>query len=282
MFTLPALLYLKLLPLFGQCLYHLIVPNKSRPSHATYLDPRQPAYPSGYGWKEALLEDIDADDLPAYLGGNRTDPDGNPLCETFVSILLHLFLFPKRNGFNRSDPDGNPLCETFVSILLHLLLFPKRNSFNRSDPDGNPLCETFILRGQPVPKSYYMQKRNKSLSLESNVERLTVMPFSKEKITFEVTEENSFLEWEFETKSRDIDFSLLFSGESPVDSELVELIPKQRIDTSDEPEKGCFKCEKVGRYTIVFDNSYSWFHSKEVYCRAGIKNPRNNELYEST
>ncbi|GBM05225.1 hypothetical protein AVEN_181614-1 [Araneus ventricosus] len=34
MFTLPTLLYLKLLPLFGQCLYHLIVPNKSRPPHA--------------------------------------------------------------------------------------------------------------------------------------------------------------------------------------------------------------------------------------------------------
>ncbi|GBN07938.1 hypothetical protein AVEN_87734-1 [Araneus ventricosus] len=34
MFTLPALLYLKLLPLFGQCLYHLIVPNKSRLPHA--------------------------------------------------------------------------------------------------------------------------------------------------------------------------------------------------------------------------------------------------------
>ncbi|GBM74257.1 hypothetical protein AVEN_28866-1 [Araneus ventricosus] len=34
MFTLPTLLYLKLLPLFGQCLYHLILPNKSRPPHA--------------------------------------------------------------------------------------------------------------------------------------------------------------------------------------------------------------------------------------------------------
>ncbi|GBL87529.1 hypothetical protein AVEN_165146-1 [Araneus ventricosus] len=38
MFTLPALLYLKLLPSLGQCLYHLIlfliVPNKSRPPHA--------------------------------------------------------------------------------------------------------------------------------------------------------------------------------------------------------------------------------------------------------
>ncbi|GBM42649.1 hypothetical protein AVEN_221761-1 [Araneus ventricosus] len=34
MFILPALLYLKVLPLFGQCLYHLIVPNKPLPSHA--------------------------------------------------------------------------------------------------------------------------------------------------------------------------------------------------------------------------------------------------------
>ncbi|GBL71520.1 hypothetical protein AVEN_248987-1 [Araneus ventricosus] len=34
MFALPALLYLKVLPLFGQYLYHLIVPNKSRPPHA--------------------------------------------------------------------------------------------------------------------------------------------------------------------------------------------------------------------------------------------------------
>ncbi|GBL80633.1 hypothetical protein AVEN_225303-1 [Araneus ventricosus] len=34
MFILPALLYLKVLPLFGQCLYHFIVPNKSRHPHA--------------------------------------------------------------------------------------------------------------------------------------------------------------------------------------------------------------------------------------------------------
>ncbi|GBN30084.1 hypothetical protein AVEN_265796-1 [Araneus ventricosus] len=108
------------------------------------------------------------------------------------------------------------------------------------------------------------------------------MPFCKQELTFEVKEENSFLQWEFETKSRDIDFSLLFRGESPEDYKLVELIPKQRTDTSDEAEKGCFKCEKVGQYTIVFDNSYSWFHSKEVYYRVGIRNPRNNELYEST
>ncbi|GBM86362.1 hypothetical protein AVEN_64240-1 [Araneus ventricosus] len=42
MFRLPALLYLKLLPLFGQCLYHLIVPNKPRPPYASGALPAGP------------------------------------------------------------------------------------------------------------------------------------------------------------------------------------------------------------------------------------------------
>ncbi|GFR13717.1 retinal-binding protein [Trichonephila clavata] len=33
---------------------------------------------------KSLLELIDADVLPAFLGGKRTDPDGNPLCHSFV------------------------------------------------------------------------------------------------------------------------------------------------------------------------------------------------------
>ncbi|GBL72229.1 hypothetical protein AVEN_115201-1 [Araneus ventricosus] len=48
MFTLPAVLYLKLLPLFGQCLYHLIVPNKSRPPHAGGTVPKVQTLPPGY------------------------------------------------------------------------------------------------------------------------------------------------------------------------------------------------------------------------------------------
>ena len=29
-------------------------------------------------WKAALLENIDPSELPAFYGGSRTDPDGNP------------------------------------------------------------------------------------------------------------------------------------------------------------------------------------------------------------
>ena len=31
-------------------------------------------------WKAALLEEIDADQLPAYYGGTMTDDNGDPKC----------------------------------------------------------------------------------------------------------------------------------------------------------------------------------------------------------
>ncbi|CAL1269129.1 unnamed protein product [Larinioides sclopetarius] len=158
------------------------------------------------GWKKELLKLIDADVLPAFLGGNKTDPDGNPLCKTFVK------------------------------------------------------------RAEPIPKSCYMTNKRKKLG--SDFEKLTILPFSKKEISFEVKGANSNLEWEYEVKSRDIAFSLHFKGEN---LEPVELIPKQRIETFFETEKGLFKCEKTGTYTIVLDNSYSWIYPKEVYFKAAIK-----------
>ena len=35
-------------------------------------------------WTAALLEEIDAHQLPAYYGGTLTDPDGDPKCPSKV------------------------------------------------------------------------------------------------------------------------------------------------------------------------------------------------------
>ena len=34
-----------------------------------------------------LLKYVDSEELPAYLGGNKTDPDGDPRCSSQVEWL---------------------------------------------------------------------------------------------------------------------------------------------------------------------------------------------------
>ena len=50
-------------------------------------------------FSQHLLKYMDADQLPKYLGGTLTDPDGNPRCLTMVSSkiypkIMHLFQVP--------------------------------------------------------------------------------------------------------------------------------------------------------------------------------------------
>ena len=39
-------------------------------------------------WTEALLQDIDADQLPVHYGGTMTDPNGDPKCPSKVVIIF--------------------------------------------------------------------------------------------------------------------------------------------------------------------------------------------------
>ncbi|GFS49419.1 SEC14-like protein 2, partial [Trichonephila inaurata madagascariensis] len=134
-----------------------------------------------------------------------------------------------------------------------------------------------IVHGCKIPEKYYLCNYEKKLSKAEGVEKFTVTRFSKQERSFEIKQVGSYLEWEFETKSKDIGFGLYFKDKSAKESKKVELVPKQRIDTCYEPEKGLFKCQKVGTYILVFDNSYSWIHSKDVYFRARIKIPKDEE-----
>ena len=54
-------------------------------------------------YKEQLLKYIDASQLPAYLGGTLTDPDGNSLCPSMViSMLLYKHWDLSNNNVNAS------------------------------------------------------------------------------------------------------------------------------------------------------------------------------------
>lgn len=50
------------------------------------------------GFQQELLKIVDADVLPQFLGGNRTDPDGNPRC---LSIINYGEMIPKSRYFKK-------------------------------------------------------------------------------------------------------------------------------------------------------------------------------------
>ncbi|XP_029656899.2 retinal-binding protein, partial [Octopus sinensis] len=45
---------------------------------------KQKIFVLGSDYKETLLKYIDAEELPAYLGGTKTDADGNPYCHSLI------------------------------------------------------------------------------------------------------------------------------------------------------------------------------------------------------
>nr|XP_042905293.1 SEC14-like protein 2 isoform X3 [Parasteatoda tepidariorum] len=169
------------------------------------------------GWREVLQEIISSDVLPAFLGGKRTDPD------------------------------------------------------------GNPLCKSFLVHGQTVPERYYLSNLWRSIQREPGVKTLNVTRNKSCCVEFQVDESGSYLEWEFETKNKDIGFAVYFKDERRNDAELEEIVPKRRISTSFETETGVWKCERSGSYYLVFDNSYSWMFSKEIYYKVAVLPPKETE-----
>ena len=52
-------------------------------------------------WKPALLEYIDADQLPVHYGGTMTDPDGDPKCSSRVDIVCRFLCCSDLTDFRR-------------------------------------------------------------------------------------------------------------------------------------------------------------------------------------
>uniref|UniRef100_A0A2C9JGU9 CRAL-TRIO domain-containing protein n=1 Tax=Biomphalaria glabrata TaxID=6526 RepID=A0A2C9JGU9_BIOGL len=150
----------------------------------------------GSDYTSTLLKYIDADELPAYLGGNKTDPD------------------------------------------------------------GNPRCTTLICQGGQVPEEYYLKECENSEQMEN----ATVARGDKLSIDLDVTKAGSVLRWEFKTDGYDIGFGV-FRQEGP---EKVTVVEPERVNSHMVPEDGNYTCDVPGKYTVMFDNSYSKVRDKRL------------------
>ncbi|GIY41089.1 retinal-binding protein [Caerostris extrusa] len=145
------------------------------------------------------------------------------------------------------------------------------------DPDGSPLCKTFVNHGFRVNEKYYQHKSVNSLEKSPGVKKITLPRASFSEVEVKIDEPGSIIEWEFETKTRDIGFGLFYKEVDGEEETMKELVALQRLETEDFSETGMYRCEKSGEYVILFDNSYSWIRSKEVYYKTNIVLPKEHE-----
>lgn len=108
-----------------------------------------------------------------------------------------------------------------------------------------------VTHGGRVPDSYYIKKKANTLASIPNTKKILVTRKSKCQLILDVEEPGTHIEWEFETTNRDIGFSLLYKPNT-FENRLMEVIPKQRVETDVASETGMMKCDRPGicKYTF--------------------------------
>ena len=137
-------------------------------------------------------------------------------------------------------------------------------------------CTDALGMGGIIPERYYLKN---ILENERQLE-LTIVPVqarSSAQILIEVKEPRSVLCWVFKTENYDINFGIYFQ---PLDkvvachiTELKCVWAPQRCDSHIVPDKGDIMCITPGTYVLYWDNSYSWFHNKEIQYICNIVEP---------
>ena len=87
----------------------------------------------------------------------------------------------------------------------------------------------------------------------------------KAHLEFEIQEEGSSILWKFKSDDHDIRFGI-FHGET-------EVLQMKRVDSHKELQTGVLECKRIGKYRIVFDNSYSYTKEKLVHHKIEIISP---------
>jgi len=97
------------------------------------------------------------------------------------------------------------------------------------------------------------------------MEEIKVNARERAHFEFDVLEKGSSIVWKFKSDGHDISFGI-FHGER-------EVLPLKRVDAHKELQTGKLECERPGKYTVVFDNSYSYTKGKHVHHRIEIIDP---------
>jgi len=117
--------------------------------------------------------------------------------------------------------------------------------------------QEIIPRHGPVPTHYYY------VAEDDKVEpfQLTVYAGNKSVLEFNITNPGQRICWWYKTNNEDIGFAIYYVGNG---DKLETVFPNICLECALVPETGQLECEKVGKYIVEFDNTYSWFTAKEL------------------
>nr|XP_042910445.1 SEC14-like protein 2 isoform X1 [Parasteatoda tepidariorum]XP_042910446.1 SEC14-like protein 2 isoform X1 [Parasteatoda tepidariorum] len=195
------------------------------------------------------------------------DFEPNPILKEYLSSSF--VGYDKEGSVVRYADAGNMDTKGLFSMFTFEEIAQYVAYYFLSDVDRLTEQSKKIRHGKKIPEELYLKQR--SLINEKGVRKLNVTRSSFSEVMLLVHEPNTFIEWEFETASRSIGFGLFFKNESNSCMEIEELIELQRFEAT--LETGIYKCIKTGTYIVVFDNSFSCFHSKEIYYRIRLIKP---------
>uniref|UniRef100_A0AAV1T7U2 GOLD domain-containing protein n=1 Tax=Peronospora matthiolae TaxID=2874970 RepID=A0AAV1T7U2_9STRA len=103
------------------------------------------------------------------------------------------------------------------------------------------------------------------------LEKLVVPRSSQQEVVVQVTasgkdeDASQFIVWKFELEEFDVDFSVSFTPEL-CEQELVEVVHARTryVVTIGRAVEGSFRCDRAGKITLTWDNSYSRLRGKNV------------------
>ncbi|XP_055612040.1 SEC14-like protein 2 [Uranotaenia lowii] len=138
---------------------------------------------------------------------------------------------------------------------------PKYYGGTMTDEDGNPKCESKIGYGGLVPKSMYISKED---SFNNNLTFIDteIRKGNKLKLTFDCEDAGRFLKWEFRTYDHDIKFGIKCINKKTQESTIE--VPLKRVASHQVDESGFITCQPGCSYSVLFDNSYSYFKNKRI------------------
>jgi len=93
--------------------------------------------------------------------------------------------------------------------------------------------------------------------------KVTVNARDKLHLNVPVKEVNATLEWKFRTDDNDINFMVSHEAAGPI-------VPLKRVESHKILQDGQHRCNILGNYKFVFDNTFSYCRAKTLYYKIDV------------